>query len=138
MTNDNGLSLQPEGNTLPILPAAQGEEKEQTKTLIKHPIKGDDWDLALPSEETQLRIQYALVETNGYPGKKNGNWGNLTLHAIQSAVGHHGAYPDADLCARIFEFAEEVGGLDTDEDTQTVLNEDIWEAFAEGLESGGR
>lgn len=105
-----------------------------------------DWDFAPPSEETQLLIQEALADRGFYIGKKNGNWGPLSIEAIRQAVAVLGRHDkprpkdlraaDRDLCELVHEYATLFGGYSLSiTSSTTILNEDVWLAFLVGLES---
>ena len=120
---------------LPIMTTESVDETPPANhTLLRYPVKGKDWDFAPPSSDVQLHIQEHLAAMDLYPGKKNGDWGNLTVYAIQAAVGRLGGVLDRELCVLIQDYAAELGGYDGGHDTAGILTSEVWDAFARGLE----
>lgn len=122
------------------------EEVNANMTVEPVAVVTEDWDFAVPSEETQLLIQEALFERGFYNGKRNGAWGPLTIFAIRQAVAvlvQTGSTKpldpraaDRDLCELVHEYATLFGNYSlTITSSTTQLNEDIWLAFLKGLES---
>ena len=122
--------------------------EEVNANMIVEPVAvaTEDWDFAVPSEETQLFIQEALFERGFYNGKRNGTWGPLTIFAIRQAVAvlvqNGSAKPldpraaDRNLCELVHEYATLFGDYSLAITSSTTqLNEDIWLAFLKGLES---
>lgn len=131
--------VEPNFPNLPVMRVAAIEEVAVGHpTLITNPLRGGDWDFSPPSPELQLRIQEDLSLLGRYPGKQNGAWGDLSVYGIQETVGHYGPRPDYDLCVRIQEFAVELGAPEGRTMIDGILTEEIWEAFARGLEKGSK
>lgn len=120
---------------LPILETKPIEEEAPANsTLITFPTRGEDWDFSPPATGMQYRIQEDLKHMGAYPGRLNGNWGNLSVYAIQSVVGLAQVQPDRELCILIQAYSAELGGYDRKTERAGYLTPKIWEAFAEGLE----
>lgn len=118
--------------SLPILTVTPHTDVVSADTLITYPLSGENWDFAPPTSDIQLRIQENLEL---YVGKKNGKWGNLSVYAIQEAVGRYSGTLDYDLTTRIQEFASEHGGLDLNTVSPGILDTEAWLAFALALEA---
>jgi hypothetical protein len=143
VSDNNELSIEFEDKTVANL---SFEEVNAGMTVAPVLTVSADWDFAVPSEETQLLIQEALFERGFYNGKRNGNWGPLTVFAIRQAVSvlvqSGSAKPldprvaDRDLCELVHEYATLFGNYSLAITSSTTqLNEDIWLAFLKGLES---
>lgn len=143
ISSENELTIEFEDKTVASL---SFEEVNAQMTVGPVVVETEDWDFAVPSEETQLLIQEALFERGFYNGKRNGAWGPLTVFAIRQAVGilvqTGAARPkdpraaDRDLCELVHEYATLFGGYSLSITSSTTqLNEDVWIAFLKGLES---
>ena len=124
-------------NGLPIMEVREVEVvAEAYPTMTTFPLKGVDWNFNAPSPELQLDIQKALAERGRYHGRLNGTWGNGSVYAIRQTVGHVGPELDLDLCIRIQQFAEEVGGYASEKTAPGVLDGEVWTGFLLGLQEG--
>lgn len=110
------------------------ESLPENPTRIAAPTKGPGWNFAPPIPEVQKFIQEQLQIRSFYPGKCSGEWGNLSVFAIQTFVGGDTVEPDRRLCILIQEYAVEMGGQDPDNIDVGILTPEIWDAFALGLE----
>lgn len=102
--------------------------------LITNAVRGDNWDLSVPDEETQFRIQEILAIDGLYEGRVNGKWGNLSVYSIGKAVGTPVAAPNFELCVAIQDFAVEYGEYDGDTFRKGFLTPELWSSMADGLE----
>jgi len=104
------------------------------QTSITFPLSGDDWSFAPPASSVQLRIQEELTASGYYSARRNGKWGDLSVAAIQEVVGFKpGAGLSKDLCLAIKEYVNH-----STDDSNAVLTEADWEAFAVYLEEANR
>lgn len=120
-------------STLPTLtstPTTETETAPPVATLIRGSLRGDDWDFALPDEDTQRRIQKALADKGIYPGRQNGKWGGLTVASIETSVGLRATQePSHELAQAILEATGHTR-------RQTArLDQGVWSEFASYLEA---
>jgi hypothetical protein len=152
--------IRPEGEATTVEPASQDTTPEGEVVAAERPSFEEvnsamfvtpaeevkpDWDFAEPSEEIRQLIQEALFERGIYIGKRKGQWGSLTIFAIQEVVSPldtngwrqkiKPGIPDRELCILVRKYAEERGGYPSDPDANpAVLEEGIWGSFLDGLQ----
>lgn len=133
----------PEGEATAVEPPSF---EEVNSAMFVAPIEETkpDWEFNEPSEDIRQLIQEALYERGLYIGKRKGQWGNLTIFAIQEVVSPldrsgwrqkiKPGVPDRELCNLVVKFAIERGGYTpVDERTVSILTQEVWVDFLNGL-----
>lgn len=102
-----------------------------------------EWAFNRPDADLQLKIQQALARRGLYQGKQNGDWGPLSVYAIQESldqVAPRGWFHKADagvesaaLCVYIQKLAEKYGAAN-EADQPGVLTQEDWEGYLIALE----
>jgi len=124
-----------------VVTAKTGNSKSATATVnvvaVPTPTTACQW--ALPAKATQQKIQQALADHKLYSGVIDGDWGELSISAIQQALNKWQSYsgstsgknPGSDTCSKVRDFATQQGGY---AGSVTKLDNSVWDRFWWGLE----
>ena len=98
----------------------------------------EEWEFWMPNQATQIEIQRELAERGRYTGLCNGDWGRLSIAAIQRTcanVGYAGAWdgiPGPLTCYYVQVYAQKFGSYPGSIDK--LLGPNSWAGFLLGLQ----